>query len=101
DIYLELPVTLAEAALGARISVPTPAGEVTMTVPPHSNTGSRLRLKGKGAPKAGGARGDQYVTLKVVLPEGGDKELAEFLRHWAPKHSYDPRRAMGQGTGES
>ena len=101
DIYLELPVTLAEAALGGRISVPTPAGDVTMTVPPHSNTGSRLRLKGKGAPKAGGARGDQYVTLKVVLPEGGDKELAEFLRHWAPKHPYDPRRAMGQGTGES
>jgi DnaJ-class molecular chaperone len=100
DIYLELPVTLAETVLGGRISVPTPAGEVTMTVPPHSNTGSRLRLKGKGAPKAGGARGDQYVTLRVVLPEGGDKELAEFLRQWAPKHPYDPRRAMGQATGE-
>jgi DnaJ-class molecular chaperone len=100
DIYLELPVTLAEAALGGQISVPTPAGEVTMTVPPHSNTGSRLRLKGKGAPKAGSARGDQYVTLRVVLPEGGDKELAEFLRQWAPKHPYDPRRAMGQATRE-
>ena len=72
-----------------------------MTVPPHSNTGSRLRLKGKGAPKPDGSRGDQYVTLKVVLPEGGDNELTEFLRGWAAKHPYDPRRSMGQDTRES
>jgi DnaJ-class molecular chaperone len=97
DIHLELPVTLAEAALGGKISVPTPAGEVAMTVPPHSNTGAILRLKGKGAPKHDGSRGDQYVSLKVVLPEGGDKELTEFLRKWAPAHPYDPRRNLGAG----
>lgn len=101
DIHLELPVSLAEAALGGKISVPTPAGDVTMTVPPHSNTGSVLRLKGKGAPKPDGSRGDQYVALKVVLPEGGDPELTEFLRSWAPKHPHDPRRDLGRGTGKA
>ena len=95
DIQVELPVTIAEAALGGKISVPTPTGAVTMTVPAGSNTGTRLRLRGKGAPKADGNYGDEYVTLKIVLPEGGDKALADFLRDWAPQHPYDPRRAMG------
>ncbi len=92
DIHVELPVTIAEAALGGRISVPAPDGAVTMTVPAGSNTGTRLRLRGKGAPKPDGSRGDEYVTLKVMLPEGGDKALADFLHEWAPKHPYDPRR---------
>ncbi len=95
DIHVELPVTIAEAALGGKISVPTPTGAVTMTVPAGSNSGTRLRLRGKGAPKADGSHGDEYVTLKVVLPDGGDKALADFLRDWAPKHPYDPRRAVG------
>lgn len=95
DIHAELPVTIAEAALGGKISVPTPTGAVTMTVPAGSNTGTRLRLRGKGAPKAEGGYGDEYVTLKIVLPEGGDKALADFLRDWAPQHPYDPRRATG------
>lgn len=95
DIHIELPVTIAEALLGSKISVPTSDGAVTMTVPPGSNTGTRLRLRGKGAPKADGGRGDEYVTLKLMLPEGGDKALADFLRTWAPQHPYDPRRAMG------
>ena len=95
DIHVELPVTIGEAALGGKISVPTPSGAVTMTVPPASNTGTRLRLRGKGAPKADGGQGDEYVTLKVMLPEGGDRALADFLRSWAPQHPYDPRRATG------
>jgi DnaJ-class molecular chaperone len=95
DIRIDLPVTLAEAALGGKISVPTPSGAVTMTVPENSNSGTVLRLKGKGAAKPGGGHGDQYVTLKVVLPEGGDAELAEFLRGWSAKHPYDPRPGLG------
>lgn len=94
DIHLELPVTLAEAVLGGKVMVPTPSGAVSMTIPPESNTGQVLRLRGKGAPKPDGTQGDEYVTLKVVLPEGGDGELAGFLRGWAPKHPYDPRRGM-------
>jgi len=95
DIHVDLPVTLAEAVLGGRISVPTPTGPVTMTVPPHSNTGRVLRLRGKGVKRADGTYGDEYVTLKIVLPDAADEELAKFLREWAPKHAYDPRRGMG------
>jgi DnaJ-class molecular chaperone len=94
DIHLELPITLAEAVLGGKVTVPTPSGAVSMTVPANANAGRVLRLKGKGAPKSEGGSGDAYVTLKVVLPEGGDAELAKFLREWAPKHPYDPRRGM-------
>jgi DnaJ-class molecular chaperone len=94
DIHLDLPVTLGEAVLGAKITVPTPSGAVTMTIPPHSNTGRILRLRGKGAPRAGGGHGDQYVALKVVLPEGDDSELTRFLGEWSAKHPYDPRRGM-------
>jgi len=92
DIHVDLPVSLAEAVLGGRITVPTPSGDVAMTVPAGSNTGSVLRLRGKGVARADGTHGDEYVTLKVVLPEGRNEDLAAFLRDWAPKHSYDPRR---------
>ena len=90
DIRLDLPVTLGEAALGGRVTVPTPSGAVAMTIPPHSNTGTTLRLRGKGV----GGKGDTLVTLKVTLPEGADSELDEFLRRWAPQHPYDPRKGM-------
>ncbi|HEX6841069.1 MAG TPA: J domain-containing protein [Stellaceae bacterium] len=90
DIHVELPVTLGEAVLGGKVTVPTPTGPVSMTIPASSNTGRVLRLKGKGV----AGRGDEYVTLKVALPEGGDSELADFLKQWAAKHPYDPRRGM-------
>ncbi|MGH6981748.1 MAG: J domain-containing protein, partial [Stellaceae bacterium] len=93
DIQMDLPVTLGEAVLGGKVSVPTADGSVTMSIPANSNSGRTMRLKGKGAPKPGlkGERGDQYVTLKVMLPEQPDAELAAFLKDWAPKHQYDPR----------
>jgi DnaJ-class molecular chaperone len=94
DIHLDLPVSLAEAVLGAKVTVPTPSGPVSMTIPANANTGRVLRLRGKGAPRADGTLGDQYVTLKVMLPEGGDADLAKFLKDWAPKHPHDPRRGM-------
>src|SRR6202048_2745774 len=64
NIHLDLPGSLTEAVLGAKIKMPTPAGAVTMTVPKDSNTGTVLRLRGKGAPRSKGGRGDEYVTLK-------------------------------------
>ena len=94
DIHVELPVSLAEAVLGARVSVPTVTGPVTMTIPKGSDTGSRLRLRGKGVQRKG-KPGDQYVTLKVVIGESGDPELAKFLEEWGAKHPVDPRRDMG------
>ena len=78
-------VTLEQAVLGGRVMVPTLAGPVTMTVPKWSNSGTVLRLKGKGAPGAGGARGDEYVTLKVMLPDKPDPELERFLTERAAR----------------
>jgi DnaJ-class molecular chaperone len=97
NIHLELPVSLAEAVLGGRIEVPTIDGPVSMTVPKGSNSGSTLRLKGRGIvdPKSG-QRGDQYVRLRVVLPKTPDAELEDFVRRWSAEHSYDPRAEMAR-----
>ena len=94
DIHLDLPVTLGEAVLGGKVTVPTPTGSVSMTIPPNSNSGRVMRLKGRGVARPDGSRGDEYVTLRVMLPEGGDAELSNFVRDWAPRHPYDPRRGM-------
>ena len=92
DISLEVPVSLSEAVLGGRIRVPTPAGEVTLAVPKGSNTGTTLRLRGKGAPKHGGGHGDQFVKLKVVLPKAPDADLEAFVSSWEAGKAYDPRQ---------
>jgi DnaJ-class molecular chaperone len=94
DIRLELPISLSEAVLGGKVPVPTPTGPVTVTIPKASNTGKVLRLKGKGVADRSGKRGDQYVTLKVMLPESVDSELESFLSRW-PGQAYNPRRKMG------
>jgi len=91
DIYLEMPVSLTEAVLGARIKVPTPTGTVTMAVPKGSNTGTILRLRGKGAPNHAGGHGDQFVTLKVMLPKAPDPELEAFVAGWESGKAYNPR----------
>jgi DnaJ-class molecular chaperone len=93
DIHLELPISLAEAVLGGKINVPTPSGPVTMTVPKWANTGRVLRLRGKGAPKPGGGHGDEYVTLKIVLPDKPDPELASFVGSWTGRDD-NPRQRM-------
>ena len=93
DIHLELPVTLAEAFLGASIKVLTPTGAVMLKVPKGSNTGSVLRLKGKGVSRRGG-QGDELVKLKVVMPPGPEPELEAFLSKWKPSRAYDPRKEM-------
>lgn len=96
DIHMDLPITLGEAVLGAKVAVPTADGSVTMTIPANSNSGRTLRLKGKGAPKPGlaGERGDQYVTLTIMLPDRPDADLTAFLKDWAPSHQYDPRSKL-------
>ncbi len=96
DIHLELPISLQEAVLGATVQVPTVHGKVSMKIPPGSNSGSRLRLKGKGVadPKSGEA-GDQYVTMRVVLPDQPDEELKSFIERWGAQHRYDPRDKAG------
>ncbi|HEY0834343.1 MAG TPA: DnaJ C-terminal domain-containing protein [Azospirillum sp.] len=98
DVHLDLPVTLAEAVLGAKVRVPTIDGAVMLNVPKGANNGTVLRLKGKGVPDPQGQRrGDQYVTLRVALPEAPDPALEEFARTWTPPAGYAPRRAMEGG----
>jgi DnaJ-class molecular chaperone len=82
DIHVELPIALDDAVLGGRVTVPTPSGTVTMTIPKWANTGTVLRLKGKGVPRPDGSRGDEYVTLKVKLPDRPDPELEKLIRQW-------------------
>jgi len=94
DIALELPVTLVEAVLGARVAVPTPGGPLLMSIPAGSDTGAKLRLRGRGVPKHGAtAAGDLYATLRVQIGEP-DAALQQFLRDWKPANAIDPRRAM-------
>lgn len=96
DVHLELPVTLQEAVLGATIPVPTVHGKVSMKIPAGSNTGTTLRLKGKGIKdRKSKSMGDQYVRLKVELPDKPDTELKDFVERWGKSHAYDPRRKSG------
>jgi DnaJ-class molecular chaperone len=99
DIHVELPVTPTEAVLGGRVRVPTVGGPVMLAVPAGSNTGTSLRLKGRGLlDRKSGQRGDQYVKLKVVMPAQPDDALKEFLEKWEAGRAYDPRQSMEQFT---
>ncbi len=96
DIHVELPVSLGEAVLGGTVNLPTVDGKVSLKIPPGSNSGTVLRLRGKGvASPATRQRGDQLVTLRVVLPDQPDAELKEFIERWSQAHPYDPRAKAG------
>ena len=94
DIHLDLPVSVSEAMLGARVPVPTLDGRVTLTIPPGSDTGTKLRLRGKGVPATAGQKaGDAYVTLLVMLGQA-DEALAAFLRNRETPPAWDPRAGL-------
>ena len=95
NIHVEVPVTVKEAVLGARIEVPTISGPVAVTVPKGSNTGTTLRLRDRGIRnRKSGQRGHQMISLKVVLPATEEPELVAFLETWQPKTQQDPRKEM-------
>jgi len=91
DVYLDLPVAPWEAALGATIKSPTPSGSVDLRIPPNSNQGSRLRLKGKGIP--GKEPGDMYVVLKIVLPPSKE-DSRTLYQEMKEKMAFNPRANM-------
>lgn len=91
DIHYELPVTPWEAALGTELKVPTLGGDVKLKIPPGSQPGNRLRLKGRGLP--GEPSGDQIVTLQVVLPKAGNAEQRAVYEKMAETMDFDPRAA--------
>lgn len=95
DIRIEMPISLREAILGAKVAVPTLSGNVMMTLPANSSSGKTLRLKGKGVAKRGGGNGDQYIALKVMLPDTADPDLAAFAASWPAGEAHNPRKAWG------
>jgi len=93
DVYLDLPVTPWEAALGARVRVPTPSGAVEMKVPEHAQTGKKLRLKGRGIPAK--PPGDFYAVLKIVIPPNETEAARKLYEQMSREMDYDPRATMG------
>jgi DnaJ-class molecular chaperone len=93
DILVEVPITIDEAVLGAKVEVPTVSGRVQLTIPKGTSSGQVFRMKGKGVKSAGKPEpGDQLVTVRIVLPEVIDDSLAYFFSEWRQKHGYDPGR---------
>lgn len=96
NIECTIPITLTEAALGARIEVPTVSGKAQLKIPPGTQSGQKFRLREKGAPSLrGNVRGDQYVEVKIVLPKLIDEDSKELLRQFARRNPENPRVAMG------
>jgi DnaJ-class molecular chaperone len=94
NLRLELPVTLYEAVLGAKVRVPTLDGAVELAIPAGTSSGRIFRLKGKGYP-AKGATGDLLAAVRIVLPEEKDEALAELMKTWRERKPYDPRKDLG------
>ncbi|MEJ8569349.1 DnaJ C-terminal domain-containing protein [Elongatibacter sediminis] len=92
DLYLDLPIAPWEAVLGATVRVPTPGGTVDLTIPPGSQTGKRLRLKGRGLPTK--PAGDLYVELKIVVPQAGTAEAKEAWETLSRQADFNPRARL-------
>jgi DnaJ-class molecular chaperone len=95
NIFVKVPVTVAEAALGAKVEVPTLLGPSTIKIPPGTQSGQQLRLRAKGAPSLrGDARGDEFVEVQVMVPRVADERTKEILRELAHLNPQDPRQEL-------
>jgi molecular chaperone DnaJ len=101
DIYLTVPVTVAEAALGAKIEVPTIDGRALLKITPGTQPGQKLRLREKGVPSAAteGKRGDEIVKIRMVTPKVSDERSKEILRELAKLNPEDPREQLWKEIG--
>ncbi len=96
DIYIDVPITITEAALGAKVHIPTIDGKTLLVIPPGTQSGQRLRLTGKGVPHIKGiGRGDQYVIIKITAPKDLDEKSKGLLQEFQKLNPYDPRRGVG------
>src|SRR3954471_22723943 len=95
DLRVELPITLYEAVLGAKVRAPTLGGAVDLSIPKNTSSGRTFRLKGRGLPKAGGGSGDLYFTTRIMLPDGNDADLEALMQKWRDGHPYNPRSELG------
>lgn len=95
NIYVTAPVTVTEAALGAKLEVPTIEGSATIRIPPATQSGQRFRLRGRGAKALrGGGRGDQFVEVKIVLPKVIDESTKELYRKLQQQERWNPRKDL-------
>ena len=91
DLRLDLPITLYEAVLGAKVRAPTLGSAVELSIPKNTSSGRTFRLKGKGLPKSDGSTGDLFVTTRIMLPDGNDADLEALMTKWRDRHPYNPR----------
>ena len=93
DVFLELPIAPWEAILGAKVKVPTPAGNIGLTIPPDSISGKKLRIKGRGIP--GKTPGDLYVVLRIALPPAKTEQAKDFYKKMEQELAFNPRKHLG------
>ena len=96
DLYLKLPIAPWEAALGAKIKIPTPSGDIELKIPKNSKAGSKLRLRGKGIPAK--TPGDLYVVLQIELPPSDSQTAKEFYQKMAEQMPFNPRADLNLNT---
>ena len=94
DIYIDLPISITESALGAKVDAPTLEGTMTVTVPPGTGSVRKLRLKGRGITPPGGTAGDQFIVIQVVPPPRLSPKGAELLKEFQGLEPFDPRKEM-------
>ena len=96
DIYVTVPATVAEAALGSKVEVPTIDGRAQLKIPPGTQSGQKLRMRERGVPSSAheGKRGDQIVTIEIMVPKVQDERSKEILREFAKLNPQDPREEM-------
>jgi DnaJ-class molecular chaperone len=91
DLRVDLPITLYEAVLGAKVRVLTLGSAVELSIPKNTSSGRTFRLKGKGLPKGTGETGDLFVITRIILPDGNDSALEALMQKWRDAHPYNPR----------
>lgn len=97
DIHVKVPLTFLEAALGAKIAVPTVQGKVNLTIPAGTQSGQKFRLRGQGAPRTGGSQGDQYVEVYLTAPKKLNKRQKELLEELGKEWQENPREGLESG----
>jgi molecular chaperone DnaJ len=99
DLYVKVPVTVAEATLGSKVEVPTIDGRSLVRIPPGTNSGSTLRLREKGVPGRNGARGDEYVEIQVIVPKPTDERVRNLMKELEQIEPDDPRKDLFAKAG--
>jgi DnaJ-class molecular chaperone len=95
DLFVDVPITVNEAILGARIDVPAPDGQKSLNIPAGSSCGQKLRLRGQGIAASGGRPGgDLFVVLKIVVPRNVGDEGRRLIEEFSRRHPYNPRAGL-------